>query len=164
MALADSLIAYKIIRALTTPFKDMPAHKLGIIDDHGNMVKYPVTPTEKEAYNPFYRIIIRLKLLLGKLPVNQQLASYAAAVALVKEDNIEEMTDEELIESINNKYSDDVDLIGFKAMLEDGEGGMAAAPAASTVPNNTVANIKGTITGVGKKAKMRYFRRSKVNM
>lgn len=168
MALADTLITYKIIKILTTPFTQTDAYRLGVIDAQGKQIKKPTTPAEQESYNVLNRLVFRLKIVLNLIPFeNKQFLSYAAALLLVREcyyDNeIPENLDELFLESINNRVAEDITPFGFKSLLEDGEGGMTSAPSA-TVPANAVANIKDTITGVGKKAKIRYFRRSKLQL
>jgi len=179
MSAIDSIIAIRVLRILTTPFEQMDAYKLGIIDKTGKKIKNPSTAKEYEAYNMLYRLVIRLKKVLEKVPVeNKNFLSYAAAYALVREciDTDAEPKDLEtrLIEciispeNINDKYMVKLDeCFDFRSLFEEGIGGVSAAVPSMTptsdVPSNTVKNIEGTITGVGKKAKIRYFRRSKVN-
>jgi hypothetical protein len=165
MALADALITYKIIKILTTPFTQTDAYRLGVIDAHGKQIKQPTTPAEQASYNVLNRLVFRLKIVLNLIPIeNKQFLSYAAALLLVREcyydDEIPENLDELFLESINNRVAEEIETLSFKSLYEEGEG-MAPAPSA-TVPANTQANIKDTITGVGKKAKIRYFRRSKL--
>lgn len=157
MALADALITYKIIKILTTPFTQTDAYRLGVIDAHGKKIKNPTTPAELASYNVLNRLVFRLKIVLNLVPIqNKEFLSYAAALMLVREcyENNEEPEnlDELFLESINNRVAEEVIPFGFKTLFED------EAP----VPVNTVANIKDTITGVGKKSKIRYFRRSKL--
>lgn len=157
MALADALITYKIIKILTTPFTQTDAYRLGVIDAHGKKIKNPTTPAELASYNVLNRLVFRLKIVLNLVPMqNKEFLSYAAALLLVREcyENNEEPEnlDELFLESINNRVAEEVIPFGFKTLFED------EAP----VPVNTVANIKDTITGVGKKSKIRYFRRSKL--
>lgn len=160
MALADTLITYKIIKILTTPFTQTDAFRLGVIDANGKKIKNPTTPAEQESYNVLNRLVFRLKIVLNLVPVgNKDFLSYAGALALIREcyyaDEEPENLEELFTESFSDKYTE-IDALGFK-LFEDGEGAMP-----STVPVNTVANIKDTITGVGKKSKIRYFRRSKI--
>ena len=167
MALADALITYKIIKILTTPFTQTDAYRLGVIDPHGKQIKKPTSPAEQASYNVLNRLVFRLKIVLNMIPVgNKEFLSYAAALLLVREcyynDEEPENLDELFLESINNRVAEDIEMLSFKSLVEDGEGGgMTSAPSA-TVPANVQANIKDTITGVGKKAKLRYFRRSKL--
>ena len=45
-----SFTLYKFIKDITTPFTQLAAYRLGIIDARGNKKKEPQTPQEKEAY------------------------------------------------------------------------------------------------------------------
>ena len=50
----DTLITYRILRLLTTPFDQQDAYRLGIIDKRGNVLKRENelnTTEEKEAYS-----------------------------------------------------------------------------------------------------------------
>lgn len=175
MSMVDSIIAIRILKQLTTPFDQMDAYKLGIIDKHGNKIRDPKTDKELEAYNVLNRLIIRLKLVIEKVPVaNKQFLSYAAAYTLIREyietGEVPDDVENRLIESILSDHKYDIAIdnrLDFRALFEEGIGGVApAAPAVSATSDasaNTVQNIKDTITGVGKKAKLRYFRRSRVN-
>ena len=168
MTMVDTLITIRILKMLTTPIPDTAAYRLGIVDRDGKKIRDPKTEKEQESYDMLNRLIFRLKRIINMVPANRQFLSYAAAYALVRESmlNQEEPDDLEfqLIESvITEKYKytgTEVMGLDFKSIFEDGEGGAPAAPAA-TAPTNTTKNIAGTITGVGRKSKLRYFRRSK---
>lgn len=177
MSIADDLITIRILKRLTTPFEKMEAFKLGIIDAKGKKIRDPKTPQEKESYDLLWRLVIRLKIVLNLIPIgNKSFLSYAAAYALIREcvNESKEPNDLEIMftEAVLNetyKYQD-INLfdLDFKSLSEEGIGGVApAAPGiapAADVPTNSTKNIAGTITGVNKKSKMRYFRRSKVNI
>lgn len=85
----DSIIAYRILRMLTTPFVDTDAYRLGIIDDKGKELKRMKelnSVDERDAYTILHRMIFRLKRIIEKVPVeNKKLMSFAAALALIKE-------------------------------------------------------------------------------
>jgi len=82
---------YKFLRILTTPFASTDAFKLGIIDEKGKILKKKSklkTIEEKEAYTMFDRLVWKLKRLMEKIPFGKtRLASYAAALWLIKEEN-----------------------------------------------------------------------------
>ena len=62
--LLDRQYALRILKALATDFKDMPAYHLGIIDEHGNVIRksYQLkSEAERQAYTYLDRIIIILK-------------------------------------------------------------------------------------------------------
>jgi len=90
--LADTYIAYRIIKILVTDWEDQDAFKFGIIDDKGKVLrKYKELRDSKEqkAYTPLHRMIFNLKRLLNKLPGGRtKFGSYAAAaVLLLKEED-----------------------------------------------------------------------------
>jgi hypothetical protein len=122
----DLFLIYSFIRRLATPFKDWEAFKLGIIDENGNVLKKRkdlLTVRERQAFGVFDVMVLNLKKLLAKVPGgSSRLASYAAALYLIREWNhfsdstllTEDISDEEIIESINqlyNGYSDYTTLI-----------------------------------------------------
>lgn len=85
----DSLITYRILRLLTTPFNETEAFKLGIIDAKGKELKKMSqlnTVAERDAYTLLHRLVFRLKKIVEKVPLeNKKFLSFAAALALVKE-------------------------------------------------------------------------------
>ncbi|CAB5221781.1 hypothetical protein UFOVP242_71 [uncultured Caudovirales phage] len=87
--LVDSVIAYRILRMLTTPFEETDAYKLGIIDANGKELKKMSqlhTGDERNAYSILHRMVYRIKRIIEKVPVeNKKLVTFAAALSLVKE-------------------------------------------------------------------------------
>lgn len=85
----DSFIAYRILRMLVTPFEETDAYRLGIIDSRGKELKKMRdlnSVDERDAYTILHRMVFRLKKIIEKVPVeNKKLASFAAALALIKE-------------------------------------------------------------------------------
>lgn len=90
MNVFDAFVAYQFIKILATPWEKSDAFRLGIIDEDGKVLrkaKTLKTPEEKKAYTIFHRLIFNIKKMLQKLPFGRsKLASYAAAMALLKED------------------------------------------------------------------------------
>lgn len=88
--LVDLYIVYRILRLLTTPFDQWPAFKAGVIDAEGNIILPPKerrTQVQMESLTTFDVMILNLKKLIMKLPMGKtRLASYAAALFLVKEE------------------------------------------------------------------------------
>lgn len=97
----DSLIVFRILKMLTTPFEKTQAYKFGFIDKNGNRIKKlpdpdnpnvtvennPVTKKEKNSLTPLHRLVFNLKKLIEKLPFGKTaFASYAVALALLKEE------------------------------------------------------------------------------
>jgi len=93
-------VLYKIIRELSTPFKETKAFELGLIDEKGKLLKRPKTKKEKQAYSYFYRFIFNLKRLLAKVGLESRIATFAAALFLLKEEENKEYTDKELLNII----------------------------------------------------------------
>ena len=99
----DSLIVFRILKMLVTPFKKTQAYRFGFIDDKGNRIKTlpdpnnpqikiennPKTGEEKNSLTPLHRLVFNLKKLIEKVPFGKsQLASYAVALALLKENQV----------------------------------------------------------------------------
>jgi hypothetical protein len=161
-ALADNLIAYRILRMLVTPFEKTDAYSLGIIDEKGKPIKKAKdlrTGKEKAAYTYLHRIVFRLKRIINMLPTqSKQFATYAAAYALIKEcaeTNQEPYNLESIfLEALEYEYDTTLveeffknDMKTFKLFLED-TGGMASG-AVSGVPANT-ATVTPGISGIGR--------------
>ena len=74
------------LKILTTPFENQEAFDLGVIDDEGTVINKPKSRDEKRSYTTFHKIIFNLKKILAKFPGGKsRIASYAAAMALLKE-------------------------------------------------------------------------------
>jgi hypothetical protein len=102
--LVDNIIAAKLLKLLTTPFEEMDAFKLGIIDKDGNRIRKPQTMEDERAYNMLVRFIINLKKIFMKKDSGLSLKSLRHSAFLVKEMDLsfEDMEDEELCEEITN--------------------------------------------------------------
>ena len=110
----DSLIVFRFLKMLVTPFAKTPAFKFGFIDERGNRIKFltdpdnknqklpnnPVTKDEKNSLTPLHRLVFNLKKLIEKIPGGKSiLASYAVALLLLKEEhNLEDEQAEQLYE------------------------------------------------------------------
>ena len=84
----DMIVAYKLIKILTTNFEDTDAFKLGVIDKDGKILKKrkDLRGEERAAYTIFHTLIWNLKKLMLKIPgLKSKLGSYAAALFLLKE-------------------------------------------------------------------------------
>lgn len=91
----DALIVYRIIRMLVTPWERQEAFKLGIIDRKGTPLKKwrdLGKISERENYTILHRMVFRFKRIIEKVPMeNKQFLSFAAAVAMLKEDRLDEL-------------------------------------------------------------------------
>ena len=86
---ADLYYTFRFLKVLVTPWTEMPAYKLGIIDSNGKVLRKSATlntPAEKDAYTPFHRLVFNIKKTLNAVPGGKsKIASYAAALYLIKE-------------------------------------------------------------------------------
>ena len=123
----DLFLVYQFLRRLATPFNEWDAYELGIIDERGNLLKKRRelrTVKEREAFGIFDLMITKIKRLIEKIPGGKsRIASYAAALYLIKED-WEHMTEEEMEASIEEYFnsldeSTDYKFELFAKMLED---------------------------------------------
>lgn len=146
----DSVIAYRILKLLVTPFDKTDAFKLGIIDDKGNelmKMRDLNTVQERDAYTLLHRLVYRLKRIIEKVPIaNKQLVSLAAAYSLIKEsldegkepidlelryiNKVKSDLNEELV--LVEEYLNDRKMFTFKQFSEEGEGAVPANNAAAT--------------------------------
>ena len=114
----DSLIVFRILKMLTTPFNKTPAYKFGFIDAKGNRIKTlpdpnnknvklennPKTKEEKNSLTPLHRLVFNLKKLIEKLPAGKSaFASYAVALLLLKEQT--NITPDQMDELFEKFYS-----------------------------------------------------------
>ena len=85
----DGLIAWRLIKLLTTRFDRTEAYKLGIIDDKGKVLiksKDIKDKKQRNAYTLLIRFVFNLKRMLAKVGLRSRLGSAAAAaIAFFKE-------------------------------------------------------------------------------
>jgi len=93
---------YQFLKKLVTPFEKTKAFELGIIDEKGTILKRRRdlnTQDEKDAYNLSDTLIWNIKKLMGKIPGGRsRIASYAAALYLIKEGSDNPNADPEELE------------------------------------------------------------------
>lgn len=161
----DSIIAYRILKLLVTPFEETDAFNLGIIDQKGKELKKMSqlnTVTEKDAYTVLHRLVFRLKKIVEKVPLeNKKLLSFAAAVSLIREhyqNNYEPINlEEQYIDRLYTDLTAELLLVEefqdstmtFRQFLED-----APANASS---GGGVAGFTPDTVGVSKKAQKRHI-------
>ena len=94
MRIIDTLIVFRILKLLTTPFNKQKAYKFGFIDKDGKRIKKlpdgsdnkPSSKMEKSSLTLLHRLVFNLKRIIEKVPFGKtQFASYAVALALLKE-------------------------------------------------------------------------------
>ena len=111
MRIIDTLIVFRILKLLTTPFNKQKAFKFGFIDKDGKRIKKlpdgsdnkPSSKLEKSSYTFLHRLVFNLKRIIEKVPFGKtQFASYAVALALLKEHC--ELTDDQAEELYEKFY------------------------------------------------------------
>ena len=157
--IVDLFLVYQLVKRLATPFEEWPAFKEGIIDKDGNILipkKNRNTIRQQQALSLYDVMVLKLKKLLAKVPGGQsRLASYAAALWLIREgkdyeSTAEDLTEQQLSESLE-RYLDytteafDVNR-KFEQMMEDGAaGGLGGGAPANSAGAGQIAGI-----GIGK--------------
>lgn len=103
----DIYMAYEFVKRLTTPFEEMEAFKLGIIDKDGKNIKKATTKEEKESYTYFDKLIINLKKLMAKVGLSSRMATFAAGMLLLKESREElDKNIQDELELLNALYNE----------------------------------------------------------
>lgn len=120
----DLFVVYQFIKRLATPFNKWEAYNTGVIDERGNIL---VGPNERDipqqaSFKIFDVMILKLKRLLEKVPFGKtRLASYAAALYLVKED-WEHKSEHQILSESNEHFADYIRLYrleNYSKMLEE---------------------------------------------
>src|SRR5210317_2246742 len=112
----DLFVTYRFIKLLVTPFDQMPAFKLGIIDKDGQRVMEKTvsrgmqptdlnTAEKKNAYTVLHKLVFNIKKIFGKVPgLRTKLGTYAAALFLLKDTFKEHVEDPQMFEKEFLKY------------------------------------------------------------
>lgn len=127
MSAVDTLIAYRFVRLITTPFKKWDAFDLGIIDDEGNVIKSPKTREEKKALGYFERLVKNIKKIINTAPLGRiRISSLAIALRLLKEHTEEDLSElildssiDELFENVELDTTDNTDIFPAGRYLID---------------------------------------------
>jgi hypothetical protein len=170
----DAIITYRILRMLTTAFTDTDAYRLGIIDAHGAVIKKEqdlATEEERESYTLLHRMVFKLKRIIEKVPFeNKRFLSFAAAIALVKEnaeydeDILEEIfymtMEQDETKSLAEQLESDT-MLSFKDFIsEDGMGVAGGAIAGIGINNPSIPNQAEP--GVSKSKQKKYKKKNAV--
>jgi hypothetical protein len=100
--LVDLLITYRIVKLMSTDFKDQEAFKFGIIDKDGKVLRKSSklnTEAEKDSYTVLHRFVFNLKRILSKFGLKSSISNFATALALILKENQELIKYKSLIES-----------------------------------------------------------------
>tara|TARA_R100000458_G_scaffold48444_1_gene47514 strand:+ start:2182 stop:2622 length:441 start_codon:yes stop_codon:yes gene_type:complete len=88
----SAFTVFKFIKAMTTPFNQMDAFKLGIIDSNGKFIKkldQLTTNQERKSVDAFNRLVINFKKIVAKVPdptLKANLKRLPTAMILLKDD------------------------------------------------------------------------------
>lgn len=103
----DTLIAYKFVKIISTPWKETDAYKLGIIDENGKILKKRSTLTsseEKAAYpSIFYTLCWNIKKLLDRVPLinlKSKPGALIASIMLLREMSRKNLSDPSIIDNL----------------------------------------------------------------
>lgn len=124
----DIFLIYQFLKRLVTPFEKWNAFKTGVIDKSGKViVDKGNRTTEQESSWGYYDILLaNLKKLLEKIPGGKtRIASFAAALLLLREENL----DPENIDYLEEKmlqYMEEAKLIMEEAPVNAVGGGNIA--------------------------------------
>jgi hypothetical protein len=119
LSIFDTVLLYSFIKRLVTPFNKWKAYQTGVIDGEGNILIPPKkrTPVQKRSLRMYDVLVMNLKKLLGKVPGGKsRLASYAAAVMLLREnDDIDFSDEQKLWETIQSYFDEAQDILNEDA-------------------------------------------------
>jgi hypothetical protein len=123
----DYFQVYSFIKRLVTPFNEWEAYKTGVIDENGKVIvpKNRQSQIQKDSFNLFDRLVANIKKIMAKVPGgDSKLASYAAALYLLKEHNLfiedsyilseetNNFNESNFINYINNILKEDAVIVG----------------------------------------------------
>lgn len=82
----DAAIGLRVLYLLVQPIKSLPAYKLGLVDEDGNIQRKAKTAEEKAATSMLLRLVLRIRSFLSMIPLAQsKFGKFASAYALVRE-------------------------------------------------------------------------------
>ena len=82
----DTLITYRILKLMVTPWERQEAFKRGIIDKDGKVLKKRKElkdTKDKKAYTILHRFVFNMKRILKRVGLGSRFGSFAAALAMV---------------------------------------------------------------------------------
>ena len=107
----DTLITYRILKLMVTPWERQEAFKRGIIDKNGNVLKKRKElkdRQDKKAYTILHRFVFNLKRLLKKVGLGSRLGSFGVALALMLREQPEYSKHKPLIEAAVVQWLKDI--------------------------------------------------------
>jgi len=154
----DTVIIFRILKKLVTPFHKTAAFKAGVIDKNGKVLIRPGdrTADQKKTITLLDRMVFNLKRLLGKIPGGlgkTQLASYVAALALLKE-HVEQQSNTKTSNVLMEKLQEHKLIPPTKHDLSTAEGFMDAWEEAMVESMTSGAAFGGPMSGAGSNAQI----------
>ena len=156
-------VVYQFIRRLSTPFNKWEGFKSGVIDAKGNIKVKPKdrTPAQNRSFKVFDVMVLKLKRLLEKVPFGRsRLASYAAALYLIKED-WDTRTEDQILNESSDAFTDYIRIYrldNYKRALEEMPTNAAGSGAVAGMGVNGPDDVK-----VSKKKKFKYKKANKID-
>jgi hypothetical protein len=100
--IVDTLITYRILKLLVTPWEKHEAFKRGIIDKKGNVLRKNRTLTDtkdKKSYTYLHRFVFNMKRLFGKVGLGSKFGSFAGGLAMTLKEDKRLMAHKDAIEA-----------------------------------------------------------------
>jgi|TARA_B100000959_G_scaffold283250_1_gene351663 hypothetical protein len=116
----DTLITYRVIKLMVTPWEKQEAFARGIIDDKGKVLRRNKTlrdSKDKKAYTYLHRFVFNLKRIMQKVGLGSKLGRFGAALALLLREQPEYCKHKLIIEAAVIKYLKDEGL--YENMLNE---------------------------------------------
>lgn len=143
----DLYVLYRIIKDISTPFRDTNAFKLGLIDADGKKLKSASTPEEKKAMGYYTRFVFNIKRALSRIGLDSKVGTYAGAIYLMKEVHTGKLpSEEQLIEGLKEEalYLSENTMKSFGEFFHEDAPANAAGPAIAGInPDDTPGKKKG---------------------
>ena len=138
----DSVLLYSFIRRLVTPFSKWNAFKTGVINADGDIIvpKKKRSTVQNRSFKMYDLLLLNLKKLLGKVPGGKsRIASYAAAIMLLREGEELNPDDDDILWEKMQTYFEEAQLM----LVEDAPtNSVGDASAMAGLDDNPPANPK----------------------
>lgn len=153
----DEIYGARVLYLLLLPFKSQKAFTLGLIDQHGKILRQPKTPEERDALTMLHKVVFELKQMIDKLPQGQtKLKQFAVALHFMNQnqipmnfqESVEEGSDKKYLEMLKFVVENELRLVeeeleveeALKELTEDGTG--VGAIGGGSAPTNSVDGIE----------------------
>lgn len=136
----DIYMVYRFVKDLSTPFDQTDAFRLGLVDKNGKKLRKAKTSEEKSAVGYYTRLIFNLKRILVKFGMKSAASNFAAALLLLKEENVDpDISYEELCDLLRESLAMYKDPEILEQLNEEIANSIGASAAPSTSPAGNVA-------------------------